>query len=162
MGNLLFFGGGGGLFFSFFVLLGPQAAWGFFFVCRHFLCIFSGFGGLGSVPAPQDGNNAGGTASRLNKGWQRGVWMSVLQQNSVSSVKKLGEFALGTQIVQAERNSLSFPPLSSESPKIEKTQDRPPGLDFSSETENFKRAAHQTPIFVGEFGSSEIDIFKRD
>ena len=30
-------------------------------------------------------------------------------------------------------------------PKIEKIQDRPPGLKFSSEIENFKRAAHQTP-----------------
>ena len=34
-------------------------------------------------------------------------------------------------------------------PKIEKIQDRPPGLKFSSEIENFKRASHQTPIFVG-------------
>ena len=36
-------------------------------------------------------------------------------------------------------------------PKIQKIQDRPPGLKFSSEIENFKRTAHQTPIFFGEF-----------
>ena len=41
-------------------------------------------------------------------------------------------------------------------------------LKISSEIENFKRAAHQTPIFCGEFWrsglkfSSEIEIFKRD
>ena len=34
-------------------------------------------------------------------------------------------------------------------PKIEKIQDRPPGLKFSIEIENFKRATQQTPIFVG-------------
>ena len=34
-------------------------------------------------------------------------------------------------------------------PKIEKIQDRPPGLKFSSEIEKFKRAAHQTLFFVG-------------
>ena len=41
-------------------------------------------------------------------------------------------------------------------------------LKFSSEIEHFKRAAHQTPFFCGEFRrsgleiSSEIEIFKRD
>ena len=41
-------------------------------------------------------------------------------------------------------------------------------LKFSSQIEIFKRAAHQTPIFCGEFSrsglkfSSEIEIFKRD
>ena len=41
-------------------------------------------------------------------------------------------------------------------------------LKFSSEIEKFKRAAHQTPIFCGEFWrsglkfSSGIEIFKRD
>ena len=35
-------------------------------------------------------------------------------------------------------------------PKIEKIQDRPPGLKFSIEIEVFKRATHQTPIFCGE------------
>ena len=34
-------------------------------------------------------------------------------------------------------------------PKIEKIQDRPPGLKFSIEIEIFKRATQQTPIFVG-------------
>ena len=34
-------------------------------------------------------------------------------------------------------------------PKIEKNQDRPPGLKFSIEIETFKRATQQTPIFVG-------------
>ena len=42
-------------------------------------------------------------------------------------------------------------------------------MTFSSEIENFKRATHQTPIFVvgGEFSrsrlkfSSEIEVFKR-
>ena len=53
-------------------------------------------------------------------------------------------------------------------PKIEKIQDRPPGLKFSIEIENFKRATRQTPIFCGEFWRSglkfsiEIEIFKRD
>ena len=49
-------------------------------------------------------------------------------------------------------------------PKIEKFQDRPPGLKFSSEIENFKQAAHQTPIFGVEFRrlkiSSEIEHFQ--
>ena len=36
-------------------------------------------------------------------------------------------------------------------PKIEKIQDRPPGLKFSIEIENFKRATQQTPFFCGEF-----------
>ena len=47
-------------------------------------------------------------------------------------------------------------------PKIEKIQDRPPGLKFSSEIETFKRVTHQTPIFVGEFWSSGIEMFKQD
>ena len=53
-------------------------------------------------------------------------------------------------------------------PKIEKFQDRPPGLQFSIEIEFFKRATHQTPIFVGNSEgpglkiSSEIEIFNRD
>ena len=34
-------------------------------------------------------------------------------------------------------------------PKIEKIQDRPPGLKFSIEIENFKRATQQTPILWG-------------
>ena len=42
--------------------------------------------------------------------------------------------------------------VSPKGPKIEKIQDRPPGLKFSIEIENFKRATHQTPIFFcGEF-----------
>ena len=42
-------------------------------------------------------------------------------------------------------------------PKIGKTQDRPPGLQFSSEIENFKRATRQTLIFFfgGGGGNSE-------
>ena len=36
-------------------------------------------------------------------------------------------------------------------PKIEKIQDRPPGLKFSIEIEIFKRTTQQTPIFSGEF-----------
>ena len=53
-------------------------------------------------------------------------------------------------------------------PKIEKFQDRPPGLKFSIEIEIFKRATHQTLIFVGNSEgpglkiSSEIEIFNRD
>ena len=35
-------------------------------------------------------------------------------------------------------------------PKIEKNQDRPPGLKFSIEIENFKRATQQTPFLGGE------------
>ena len=52
--------------------------------------------------------------------------------------------------------------------KIEKIQDRPPGLKFSMEIEIFKRATHQTPIFVGNSEGpglkfpSEIQIFNRD
>ena len=42
-------------------------------------------------------------------------------------------------------------PPTPKGPKIEKIQDRPPGLKFSSEIENFKRATHQTPIFCWEF-----------
>ena len=53
-------------------------------------------------------------------------------------------------------------------PKIEKIQDRPSGLKISSEIENFKRAAHETPIFVGNSEppgleiASEIEDVKRD
>ena len=53
-------------------------------------------------------------------------------------------------------------------PEIEKIQDRPPGLKFSIEIEIFKRATHQTSIFVGNSEgpglkiSSEIEIFNRD
>ena len=42
------------------------------------------------------------------------------------------------------KGSMTFP----RGPKIEKIQDRPPGLKILIEIENFKRAAHQTPIFV--------------
>ena len=45
-----------------------------------------------------------------------------------------------------------FPASSPKGPKIEK-KDRPPGLKFSIEIENFKRATHQTPYF--SVGSSE-------
>ena len=57
---------------------------------------------------------------------------------------------------------------SPKGPKIEKIQDRPPGLKFSIEIEIFKRATRQTPIFVGNSEgpglkiSSEIEIFNRD
>ena len=53
-------------------------------------------------------------------------------------------------------------------PKIEKIQDRPPGLKFSIEIEIFKRAACQTPIFVGNSEgpglkiSIENDFFNRE
>ena len=53
-------------------------------------------------------------------------------------------------------------------PKIEKIQDRPLGLKFSSKIENFKQATHQSPIFAREFWRSglqfsiEIEKFKRD
>ena len=62
----------------------------------------------------------------------------------------------------------AFPKTIPKGPKIEKIQDRPPGLKFSIEIENFKRATQQTPIFCGEFWRSglkfsiEIEIFKRD
>ena len=48
-------------------------------------------------------------------------------------------------------------PLTPKGPKIEKkNQGRPPGLTFSSEIDNFKRAAHQTPILCwGGEGNSE-------
>ena len=36
-------------------------------------------------------------------------------------------------------------------PKIEKIQDRPPGLKFSIEIENFNLDTQQAPIFCGEF-----------
>ena len=58
--------------------------------------------------------------------------------------------------------------MSPKGPKIEKFQDCPPGLKFSIEIEIFKRATHQTPIFVGNSEgprlkiSSEIEIFNRD
>ena len=59
--------------------------------------------------------------------------------------------------------------LNPKGPKIEKIQDRPPGLKFSIEIEIFKRATHQTPIlFVGNSEgpglkiSSELETFNRD
>ena len=49
-------------------------------------------------------------------------------------------------------------------PKIEKIQDRPPGLKFSIEIEIFKRATRQPPIFVGksEEFQSRLTFFNRD
>ena len=47
-------------------------------------------------------------------------------------------------------------------PKMEKIQDRPPGLKISSGIETFKWATRQTPIFCGEFWRSGIEIFDRD
>ena len=53
-------------------------------------------------------------------------------------------------------------------PKIEKIQDRPLGLKFTIEIENFKRSTQQTPIFCGDFWRSglkfsiEIEKFNRD
>ena len=50
-------------------------------------------------------------------------------------------------------------------PKIEEIQDRPPGLKFSIEIENFKRATTKPLVFVGNSEgpglkiSSEIEIF---
>ena len=56
--------------------------------------------------------------------------------------------------------------FSPQGPKIEKIQDRPPGLKFSIEIEIFKRAPHQNPCFCGRNSegpglkiSSEIEIF---
>ena len=40
---------------------------------------------------------------------------------------------------------------SPKGPKIEKIQDRPPGLKFSIEIENFNLDPQQTPIICGEF-----------
>ena len=48
----------------------------------------------------------------------------------------------------ARKGALPYIPKG---PKIEKIQDRPPGLKISIEIENFKRATQQTPIFCGEF-----------
>ena len=59
----------------------------------------------------------------------------------------------------APRTLLSPPPgrKNPKGPKIEKIQDRPPGLKFSIEIdENFKRATHQGPIFCGEFWRSGL------
>ena len=53
-------------------------------------------------------------------------------------------------------------PENPKGPKIEKIQDRPPGLKFSIEIEIFKRATHQNPCFCGEFWRSGIENFKRD
>ena len=46
-----------------------------------------------------------------------------------------------------------FSPHSPKGPKIEKIQDRPPGLKFSIEIESFKRATNQKPCFF--VGNSE-------
>ena len=42
-------------------------------------------------------------------------------------------------------------PADPKGPKIEKIEDRPPGLKISSGIEIFKRATRQSPIFCGEF-----------
>ena len=52
------------------------------------------------------------------------------------------------------------PPLK---PKMEKIQDLPPGLEFSSENDYFKRATHQGLIVVGILKVKiEIEVLKRD
>ena len=61
----------------------------------------------------------------------------------------------------------SFSLLHPKGPKIEKIQDRPPGLKFSIEIENFNLDPQQTPIFVGnsegqDWNFQSIEIFKRD
>ena len=47
-------------------------------------------------------------------------------------------------------------------PKIEKIQDRPPGLKFSIEIENFNPDTQQTPIFLGGNLKVRIENFNRD
>ena len=47
-------------------------------------------------------------------------------------------------------------------PKIENIQDRPPGLKISSEIENFKRTAHETPIFVGNSEPPGLNISSKN
>ena len=42
-------------------------------------------------------------------------------------------------------------PENPKGPKIEKIQDRPPGLKFSIEIEDFNLDPQQTPIICGEF-----------
>ena len=81
-----------------------------------------------------------------------------------------GAHKIGAAISGARIAGRNFIPKG---PKIKKKkkqtkQDRPPGLKLSSETENFKRAAHQTPIVGGKLLrsrltiSSEIEFFKRE
>ena len=63
---------------------------------------------------------------------------------------------------QLLRSLFSDPLPDPKGPKIEKIQDRPPGLKFSIEIEIFNLDPQQTPIFCGEFWSSGIEIFNRD
>ena len=60
-----------------------------------------------------------------------------------------------------EFGSDTLPPYP-KGPKIEKIQDRPPGLKFSIEIEKFKRATQQTPIFLWGILKVRIEIFNRD
>ena len=67
----------------------------------------------------------------------------------LAEIQKIDQFwvqSLGLFLVFFSRNLRHLP--TPKGPKIEKIQDRPPGLKFSSEIENLKRAAHQTPNFV--------------
>ena len=72
------------------------------------------------------------------------------------------------EAIFASRHQDASPGPLGKGPKIEKIQDRPPGLKISIEIEIFKRATQRTPIFVGNSEgpglkiSIEIEIFKRD
>ena len=68
---------------------------------------------------------------------------------------------VGTVSVPVSANTLQPPPYP-KGPKIEKIQDRPPGLKFSIEIENFKRATQQTPIFLWGILKVKIEKFNLD
>ena len=55
---------------------------------------------------------------------------------------QLNSFAENRLRIASRNRNLSIP----KGPKIRKNQDLRPGLQFSSEIENFKRATHQTPF----------------
>ena len=84
-------------------------------------------------------------------GWEHWLATEVIRSLRVPSQKKENpenEFTkFSNKGPENQLRIIAYP----KGPKIEKFQDRPPGLKFSSEIENFKRAAHQTPIFCGEF-----------
>ena len=74
---------------------------------------------------------------------------------------KIGAAISGPRIAGGKKYGHEAFSDSPKGPKIEKIQDRLPGLMFSSETEHFKRATHQIPIFVGIL-KVRIESFKRD
>ena len=87
----------------------------------------------------------------------QGLRCSLLSANQSDSLhKEIEGFGMLARNLPGIRSECAQNP---EGPEIEKIQDRPPGLKFSSEIEHFKRATRQCLILWGIL-KVKIEIFK--